>query len=217
MLTIIHGNNLLASRKYLLDLKSKFEGEVETVNGRDLTLKALEEILSRSPLFSEKKILIIEYFPKELILKKVIDVSSNKIDVIIWVDKRVETKLPKAKILEFKELTEENTFKLAELVGFKNQKLALKLLEKLLSEKSPPEFIVASLERELRLLMAAKEDALTGSKVHPFVIKKMKERAKSWEVEEIKKALEDLVVLDLNLKTRKTDFRMSFTTWLFNI
>jgi DNA polymerase III delta subunit len=215
MVTLLHGNNTLASRRYLLDFKTKFNGEVEEVDGRRLTEKDLNEALSSLPMFFAKKLLVIQHAPRENILKK-LNNSPKEAEVIIWAEKRLNLKLNQIKVLEFKETSELTSFKLAEAAANKNVKAALETLERLLSEKCPPELIVGALHREIRLLILAQEGSLAAP-LPSFVVKKIEKRSSNWEVNRLKEVLEDLLNLDERVKTGKTDFRLGMIMWLLNL
>lgn len=61
MLTIIHGDDITKSRKYFIDLKSKHPDTV-ALDGHDVSLSSLTQILEGGELFSDSKALFIDQF-----------------------------------------------------------------------------------------------------------------------------------------------------------
>ena len=94
MITILHGQNLVASRKELQRIKDDFRGEIISLDGKNLTETDFIQATSSNSMFSTNRLVVIEGLPKV----DLIDVTSN---LVIWEDKKVVC--PKGiKNLEFK-------------------------------------------------------------------------------------------------------------------
>lgn len=78
MITVIHGDNFVLSRNYLLENSS---GATRLEAGA-LTPEALTQILESASLFSAAKILVINHLPKDIFL----DILAKHLDspVFIW-------------------------------------------------------------------------------------------------------------------------------------
>lgn len=95
MLTIIHGEDVGSSRKYFIDLKQKHTG-LTLINGQDLQITDLTQLLEGGSLFDEEKILFIEQLlPKnkkssdyKQIISYINEHSSDS-NITIWENKEI--------------------------------------------------------------------------------------------------------------------------------
>ncbi|KKT75899.1 MAG: hypothetical protein UW69_C0008G0050 [Microgenomates group bacterium GW2011_GWA2_44_7] len=110
MIIIIHGQDEVASRKYLFELIKNTKGETVRAGKSDLEGDNLSKALSDISLFAQERTIIIENFLKikSLVLKENAKNLFNNFSgtIIFWEDgQRPATLLSsfgKAKILEFK-------------------------------------------------------------------------------------------------------------------
>lgn len=210
MIYLLHGDNLLASRNFLLKLKKDYP-EVKNLNVKNLS--ELRELASFNSLFAPKELIIIEGY-KEDLLEKIKEIGS-KSDIAVWVDKKIKNIPPYVKALEFKETYKGNVFKLADFVAEKNLARALLLLEELASEKTPFEIIVATLVRQFNfLLIYLDEKTFAGP---DFAKEKIKKYSQNWQLEEVMGALKNLLILDQKLKIGKVESKIGLTQFLLKI
>lgn len=95
MLTIVHGADIVSSRKYFIEQKNK---NSLTFDSADLVLSELEQSLSGSSLFGQGKTIFIEnlftkkasknFEPIATVLHKI----SNETSVFLWADKELGIK-----------------------------------------------------------------------------------------------------------------------------
>lgn len=210
MWTIIHGDNLVASYTYLLNLKKNFKGEVKELGAKGLDEKELKEVIGQTGLFNASKLVVITGLPSLSIFK--LAPLLEKEELVIWVDKKVNLPGVKAKILEFKDTTSKANFKLAD--NFSNQDLkgCLKELENLLKEKTPPELIIGILARQIRLMIQVKEGELGG--INPYVASKLKGTVPKWQLVGLEKSMEKLLEVDHQIKTGRMEARLALFNYL---
>lgn len=116
MITIIHGENILASRKELEKIKSEFKGEILELDGTTLTENIFVQATQSQPIFANSRLVIIDGMPK-------IDLKDEGGEVLIWVGKKI-TPPKNVKVLEFK--TPPSIFKFLNNMTVPNFRAALK-------------------------------------------------------------------------------------------
>src|SRR5258706_15928390 len=61
MITIIHGTDIVASRKYFFDEKQKF-ADAQLIDGEKISITDLTQLFEGAGLFEEHKTIFIEHF-----------------------------------------------------------------------------------------------------------------------------------------------------------
>lgn len=212
MITIIHGDDIVSSRKFLLEEKQKakdfYEFEGETLNLIDLI-----QIFEGSGLFADSKTVFVENFfskrkaskEKEAIASYISKNSSHA--VYLWEGKEISVKsfsiFKKALIKPFKLPPSIFQF-LDSLQPQKGQKL-LFLFHKAL-ETSEAETIFYMLTRRFRLLLALSDINNQSSieevkKLVPWQKEKLERQVKMFDKEELIIAYKKLFDIDLRQKT----------------
>ncbi|MCL4389850.1 MAG: hypothetical protein M1484_04610 [Patescibacteria group bacterium] len=139
MITVLHGEDITASRKELNRLREEFDGEV-LINPTELA-----QALEGGSLFAQKKLIILEN-PKE--------VPETQSDLIIWFDRKLTAaqaaKFKNAKTLEFK--LNQLVFKFVESLRPANQKEMLTLFSQYLDQEVP-EIAFSMIVRQFRLML----------------------------------------------------------------
>jgi hypothetical protein len=199
MIYLIHGQNQVDSRRFLIRLKSDYQ-DIQQIPGKGLSDKIFRGALSRvsHPLFGGKTALLIEgfdgnwkIFPKKL---------PEGVDLILWSEEKVEAgDLPAKKFL-FDQVKKTTSFKLADAILFRNEKQALVLATQILDTKEPIERIIGALSRSFALVYAAKEGSLRYASLADFAREKIEDQAKLWTKAALKKALLRLLTADVALK-----------------
>lgn len=100
----------------------------------------------------------------------------------------------------------ENIFNLIDAIGNKNKILALKLLNDQLKTNNIAHYLLAMIIRQFRILLQIKDLSLKNEnfsqlKLHPFVIQKTSAQAKKYSFEQLKNIYQQLLEMDMQLKT----------------
>lgn len=213
MLTVLHGDNLIASYNTLQKLKKEFGGEVITLDAKNLTGQELEEKAGQKALFESQKLVILEGSPKANLVPTINQLAASQ-EIIIWLDKKLTTTTLKGKVLEFKDTTQTN-FKLADAFTRRDLKGALQELGTLFKEKTPAELIVGLLTRQMKLILQIKSGDLAG--INPYVIQKIKIHQGKWSKEDLLKGFEELLLVDQRIKTGRMDSQSALFNFLTKV
>ncbi len=116
MITLLHGENLIASRQELNKIKTKFKGEIVDLDGATLSETNFIQATQSNSMFGDARLVIIENIPK-------FDLPETTIEVVIWVGKKV-TPPKNVTNLEFK--TPPSIFKFLNNMTVPNFRAALK-------------------------------------------------------------------------------------------
>lgn len=113
--------------------------------------------------------------------------------------------------------TEENIFALTDALGAKNKALALRLLEEQLDAGLSLQYILAMLQRQIRIILSIKylksgnnlsdNQIVHSLKLHPFVIKKALQQSNNFSLTELKNYWQNLLDIDLDNKKGKSDIK----------
>ena len=205
MIYLLHGQDTVSSRNFLLRLK----GQYQTTIVIDLKKSKGNFELPTDSLFEQKTLLILENsLPKNAdeLLPKV------SFDVAIWLPESIET-VPKwvDKDLLFKLSENSSTFKLADLIFLGQEKQALLVLESLFLNNTASELIIGTLVRQLRLVNLVLEGETEKVSKSSFVQKKASDQAKNWSLRKAKSAGLFLLRADLSLKKGLLPAKLVFT------
>lgn len=112
---------------------------------------------------------------------------------------------------------EENIFALIDALVAKNNNLALRLLEEQILAGLSQDYILAMLQRQIKILLIIKtlqtkdklseKELVTNLKLHPFVIKKSLEQSKKFSLPELHDYWQELLRIDLGNKRGKIDVK----------
>lgn len=146
MVTLLHGDNIVASRKKLEELVSAFIGEVVRFEGKNIDKTELAQALDSNALFAAKRLVVIE--------ENVVEGLASDRDIIFWLSKAATAtqlkSLAEVVNLEFK--TPLSIFRLTDSLRPKNGKQLIELYCQCLAE-SEAEFIFAMIIRQFRLML----------------------------------------------------------------
>lgn len=212
MLTIIHGDDIAASRNYFLDLKNKYTEKID-IEGEKITLTDLTQIFESNSLFLEIKNIFIE----QLLSKKkkvagfdqiIMLIKNNKQEhnIIMWENKLLD----KSVLNEFNQDTIK-VFKLPQtlfifLDSLKpgNGKTLISLFHQTL-ETTEPEMIFFMLIRQIRLLLALSQESENSideiKKMHSWQKGKLENQAKLFKEDELKNLYAALFDIESKQKT----------------
>ncbi len=161
MLTLIHGDNLAATRKHLIDLKFKYPN-ANLFEGSEITLTDLVQTLEGGGLFSDEKVIFIENLlsrrKQSTELKDLIIYLLSQADnatIVMWEEKEIEKKtvstLKNATIRTFN--LPKPLFTLLDSLQPTNGKNLLRLYHEVL-ETVDEELVFYMLVRHFRLFIA---------------------------------------------------------------
>lgn len=208
MITLIHGDDIVSSRKYLIELKEASENAVN-LNGKELNSSDLTQNLKTNSLFSEQKNIFIERLlskGKSKDLEDIIDLlkRSSSLNITIWEDTELsKTQLslfPKANINLFK--IPKNLFSFLDNLYPNNPKSVLTFHDALKTADSETLFYM--MIRQFRLLLAINSEKSGIDEIQRLASwqkDKFKRQAKMFSADQLKKIYNKLYEIDLNIKT----------------
>lgn len=207
MLTIIHGDNTVASRGALTAhvAKARAEGAVVQLTAKDLSIPQLEDALGTQELFSAHTLVVLEGLfalpkskKKDLMLSMC---AGARPDLLVWEAKTLTVtqlkQLPSATIQLFK--ISPMVFAWLDSLRPGNAAQSLTLLDK--AEKQDDiEMCFAMLSRQVRLLLQFLLEP-QAVKVAPFALAKRKKQTGYFTVSKLLAIHEKLVSIDEAQKT----------------
>lgn len=196
MIYLLHGPDVVSSQSFLANLKKSYP-DIIVLSGKKKTAEDLN-LPKEANLFGHKKLLIVEDFvPKE---KEPIE-EIESADIILVNQEILVPPKWVSKSWLFKQAETLSNFKLVDQVVSGQKRQAQSTLAKLLKQKTPPELIIGSLVRQLRLLSLASVGEIESVSKSEFVQKKTKELAQNWNLTKIKKALILILKTDFEIKS----------------
>jgi DNA polymerase III delta subunit len=192
---LIHGQNIVDSRRFLQKLKSSYS-DVVALDPQGLTSKKLGRAIAEktNSFWGDKAALLIENFGGDF--SQIPDSLPENLDIILWSGEKLKPK-PKIKAVLFEDFRKSSTFKLADAILYRREREALTLLYSLLLAKTPVEKIIGAVGRNLSLALAAKDNLLGDYDLADFVRAKTADQAKNWTKSELKRALVELIRVDV--------------------
>ena len=215
MLTIVCGEDSVASRKYFTDQQGLLkEKDFEIVNVDYRQVLELDETGdSESSLFASKRAYFTQSLNKK-IFKKMSErkekkikaiISSKEIQVIDWEEETSSRDLKSIKGIVVKEFKpDKNIFKLLDSCYPGNLKVFIETLNTL-SESTEDIFIFIMLARHMRNILITK----MGEKIPKLMswqVSKLSNQAKYWKLENLINFYQGLHRIDVNSKTNGTPF-----------
>lgn len=210
MITLIHGEDITASRNYYFELKQQIR-EQKTIDGVGLTPIELREAVSVQDLFGQSPTLCIEnLFSKRKSSKEIEElaeiINGSPSDVVLWEAKELTPKqvglFSKATIKLFK--IPATIFALLDGLKPNNGKQLIQLFHTTLESKDA-EFVLVMLQRQVRILLAlqdpSKEQISEVSRMALWQKGKLDKQTKLFSKEELLELHAKLFQLELDVKT----------------
>lgn len=207
MFFLLHGDNIVESRD-ALNLLRVDRDEVITIEGKTAQLNEIKQACESMSLFGEKRLVIIENLFSRLSkneLKEFIAYLSSiesSYDIIIW-EGRSLTKATIGKLGKSWQIKEFSIpkviFTLMESVKPKNNRRMIELLQKARELKTSNEFIFLMLVRQIRMLLLAKDNGLTG--IPTWMAGKFSKQANYFQTEDLLMLYKKLLAIDIRQKT----------------
>ena len=210
MITLIHGDDIVSSRKYFIEEKNSLKN-LKSLDSKDLNIQNLVELFKSDSLFSTEKNIFIENFfeqKKSDEFEKIINYvkkNSSKVNLFIW----EKDELSKTELSVFPK-TKANLFKIPKTLfsfldnispnstnNVLNFHLALKTADE--------EMIFYMLIRQFRLMLSFSNEE-EGSideirRLAPWQKDKLQRQSKLFSDKELKRIYNKLYETDLNIKT----------------
>ncbi|MBI4226436.1 hypothetical protein HY612_04980 [Candidatus Roizmanbacteria bacterium] len=213
MLTIICGEDTVASRNYYTALQQQYKNkgyEISNIVFSDI--EKIDKWLGESvSLFSQKKVFFTANISKKIrqdnktLLNELEKIAKMKdIELIDWEEvSKWELKLKKLGLIkEFK--PDQTIFKLLDSLWPSNRIVFISLLDKL-STNLDENFIFIMLVRYVRNLILVKE-GVNPTTIQPWQLFKLKKQASLWKIANLINFYEALFKIDLGLKTSTNPF-----------
>lgn len=217
MLTIICGEDAIASREYFLNLKQEYiKKNYEIYNTTVQELPEISKWLAESSsLFSFKRVYFIESLNKKisrrnnLTLYSLVENLAKKkdIEIIDWEEyaQKRELKISEGiTVKEFKLST--SIFKLLDSCYPKNLKTFVQLLHSL-PEKLDDMFIFVMLIRHMHNLFVIKHKGVIKS-LQSWQVAKLKSQARLWDSDKLDSFYEGLYRIEVSVKSGKNPFSL---------
>lgn len=218
MITILHGDDINASRQRFLEERQKTKGAV-VFDGRTITLGEILQTFE-GVLFDQKKIFIENLFSEKKgkdVEQIVSYLSQNHTshEVFIWEGKEVAQKfissIPDALALAFK--LPQKLFVFLDQIRPNNGKDLVILFHELTS-RMEPELVFYMLVRQVRLLLALSDNLSSAQidevkRLASWQKQKLERQARLFPQSILKKLHAKLYQIDLSQKTGKTSFSLT--------
>lgn len=225
MITLLHGDNIEASRQELTSLKQKAKGkEIRILDGRTVDAAVLTQALESTSLFGGDTLVIIENLTRynakkaKLLdqLAGIINSNAKSTDILLWEDKVLsatqvnrfgkvlQTRLYKTPVVLFQFL---DTLKPNSVPS------TLALFEKAV-EKDAAELLFTMIVRRFRQLLIVKDGGMPEG-ISPWQLGKLTSQAKLFTMEKIVSMYQKLLTIEYSIKTGSTPFTMKEHLELF--
>lgn len=217
MLILIHGDDVVASRKKLAEIiEQNRDSQLVRLNGKSLDEELFVTTALSSSLFSEKKLIIIESLlndlrtkAKQMLVAKVTDPTIPH-SIVVWEDKLIEKKtsakyLPAAK--EFAFPYPQELFRFLESVG-RDSPIHLATAFHQLVRQEEPLMILSMLLRQWRFLIIAKDLGLRGFPAYQqWQGQKYVSQAQHFSPDKLLAAYRQLLAIDYKIKSGETPMK----------
>lgn len=227
MITILHGDDIVKSRKALEIIKTQHRNaEIIFLDSKKLDLTSVKQALESASMFAKDRLVIIENFlssKKSKSQEEIIEYLAKKppeTELIFWesvsLARQPLARLKGARVLEFK--PEAVLFKFLESLRPGNTKEILALLLRSFKAEEP-EIVFYMLVRQFRLLLFVKDEITSGVEEVDRLADWQKERltrqAKNFNLEQLVDIYRQLLEIDFQQKTGQAAFDLPKTLELF--
>ena len=218
MLTILHGDNIVASRSELVRLKEAGnDKEIRDINGKNIDQSDLRQAVESLSLFGNTILIVIENTFSSIgrkekqikLLSEIITDASQTVDIILWEPKE----LGKTVLGEFKNAniqiykTPAIIFEFLDALVPQRTKQILTVFEKT-EESVPPELILYMIQMRIRHLIQIK-DQITPERMSPWQAMRLTNQAKSFTMDKLLSMRTKLIDLEYCFKTGATPYTLT--------
>lgn len=202
MIYLLHGADVVSSRKRLEELRLKYSSDsVQTIPAKEIDYSQFPLLFSTVSMFDEKRVVIVEgkLDTKQFDGKMI---AGSDVDLIIWIGEKLRAndgllslmKEVKGSVEFFDEKVDLTVFPFLDAVVSRNRKVALTEYLKLSKSGSEPIYLMTMLVWQFRNL-------LVPENASGFVQKKAFEAKKRFTFEELRRIYYQLLQMDIAMKT----------------
>lgn len=223
MITIIHGDNLVESRKALVQKTKQAAAaglEIVKLDGQKIGIGELRNTLESTSLFGSNKLVVLENLlsgvksTKKESIKEYLSKGKFDNDLILWELKEIKLINLNGAKCELYKITPA-IFKFLDSLKPNNTSEMLHLLADV-EKQEEPEMIFYMICRHVRLLLIASDPVgLTKSSLASWQMGKYGKQAKYFNPETLKEIYSELEVIDYNQKTSGDSYSLSSRLDLF--
>jgi DNA polymerase III delta subunit len=202
MIYLLHGNDIVSSRKKLEEVKSKYDSTgISVLSAKDLDYSQFPLLFSTVSMFDEKRLVIVE----DKLDSKLFDLNSivkSDVDLVIWIGSVLRSNdaligavnKVKGKVELFEEKPDLSVFPFLDSVASRRRVVALREYLKLKQEGNDPIYLVTMLVWQFRQIIVP--EMASG-----FVKKKVEGFKANFTFEELRRIYYLLLQMDVQLKT----------------
>lgn len=228
MIIYLYGPEEFLVRKKIRELVNEYKKKypaglnIFRFDQKNFNQKEFEDCLKIDSLFGGKKLVILEDIKLDILSDKNLDAI-----FVIWHEKPSPDILGRADFSqEFPKLENKeriNVFGAVDKLAEKNKKLALRLFQELISRGENEIHLfsmVVSKWRNLIKVSASGGSASGGKslvKMHPYALKKAKQQAEKYSLEDLKQHYKLLADLDFQIKTGQKDSRFALDYFVLKL
>lgn len=229
MITLLHGDNIVASRAELLrrieEAKSR-EKEIRPLDGKSLDALILTQAVESSSLFGGTVLVVIEGMLAKLgkkekqasLLTDIINRSGDTADMILWEEKKIGKTLvtllgTKASVQLFK--TPVVIFQLLDGLAPGNVPSLIDLFHQVLSLDAVERIFIMIVRRVRELIMI--KDGVTPEGLQGWQAGRLTSQAKSFTMDKLLSMEKILLEIDISIKTGTSPFPLAQQLELFFI
>lgn len=219
---ILHGENLILSRKRLKEMITLFKGEIIRLEGEKITLTEVKQALESKSLLSIEKLILVENIfsrrpgkEKENLLQYFKE--NDYKNLIIWEGKPIDGRTLKvfSKAIIEKFDISRMIFKFLDSLSSDNKKMSLIFLHQSLYHDAP-EMISYLLARQLKYLIIANDLGEKGLEdLPPWQRIKFIRQAKKFSLRKLLSLYKELLMIEWRQKTGQNQFSLSSQLDLF--
>lgn len=217
MVTIIHGDDISASRNYFSELKQRYK-DLVLFDGNKITITDLVQNIEGSSFFGNAKTIFTEDLLTKLKktdkeAKEILNFiakNSNESTFILWESKEISKK----DLSEFKDAVvkffklPKNIFLFLDNLKPQNSKNSLSLFHQALDSGIKEELILFMIQRQIRLLLSLCHSELVSEsqidevlRLAPWQTGKLKKQAKLFSISDLIRIYKKLYEIEIGQKT----------------
>lgn len=224
MITVLHGDDIITSRKKLTYLKEQFkDGEVLQFEGGKTNVTDVVQVFESASLFAKKRLIVLERFletkDRTLIASILNHLKKSTHEVVFWEPKEIKRELltlfPKqANIFFFKQ--EQALFQFLDSIKTGNARYSLPLLHQVLKKESE-ELVFYMVVRQFRLLLSIASKAAISEikRLAPWQRSKLERQARQFTSDRLLLFYRKLFQIEREVKTGGNALPLSASLDLF--
>jgi len=219
MITLLHGNNIEASRLELTSAITKAKDkEIRTLDGKHLDENALIQAIESNSLFGVNILVVIENLFTQLARKtkrikeftKILDNNTQTIDCICWEPRELSKETLscfQSKIVIKAFSIPKLIFTFLDAIKMNNSKTPLSLVDELFAA-SAPELVWSMMITRMRQLIQI-QSGVTPTKLQAWQVSRLTNQSRSFTMDKLLKSYSKMLEMEYSLKTGFSPFTMT--------